>query len=144
MNVRHQRNRNVRQLCLNLCNRLGCLQIRHRTPDDVTACFGKPPNLRHCRRHVVCFRVGHRLNQNRISAADHPVPNVYYFCFIPIHTFLLIEFAFPLSDTQLPGIAWENTVLMYKNPRNIVVQYKDHQHHQRHKPDKMHQAFLVG
>ena len=85
VDVRHQRNMN---LLLDLSQRRGGFHGRHGHADNVAASLLQPLDLLHRGVHILGFGIAHGLNQDRVSPADDPVPNLNHFCIFPGHIYL--------------------------------------------------------
>ena len=64
----------------NLTNCLCRLHIRHCTANNLAASIFKTKNLFNSCINILCLCICHRLNQNRITAANHTVSYSYFFC----------------------------------------------------------------
>ena len=86
MDVCHKRDMD---LFFDLADRFCSLLGRNRTADDLAACLFQSVDLHYCRCHILCMCIRHGLDQHRISATDHSVTNMHYFCMITIHNYPL-------------------------------------------------------
>ena len=82
MNIRDDRNVD------GIFDRAKCFRSFHRRDrrsDDLTAGFLKLKDLRDRCGCILCPGIGHRLDRNRISTADHAGAYLYFFCMISVH-----------------------------------------------------------
>ena len=75
-------------LFLDLADRSRSLHRRDCHADDIASGFLEAVDLLHRCRDVLCLRVAHGLDQDRISPSDLSVPYLNYSCMISKHTFL--------------------------------------------------------
>ena len=81
MNIRHQWNM---YLAFNLRQGSSRLHCRHCHTDNIAARVLQRQNLLDGRLHILCFRITHRLDQNRIAAADLTFSNLHHFRLVPV------------------------------------------------------------
>ena len=87
--------------------------VRNGTADDLTSCTLQLQNLCHSRFHVLCLRICHGLNRNRMIASNDHITNSYFSCrFSLCHFFLL------LNDKKALLYLFFKT-----DPQNIPIHY---------------------
>ena len=97
MNVRDQRNMD---LFLDLGKRLRSLRGWNRTANDLTPRLLKRKDLLYRCLDILCLRICHRLNQNRIPSSDFSVSDLNHSCMISVH----YSTSFPAASPRIPCI----------------------------------------
>ena len=82
MNVRHDRDVDL-FLYLGECFRR--LHGRDSAADDLAAGIFELSDLGDSRLKILCLRVGHRLDSDRVSSSDDSVSDSNFFCMISVH-----------------------------------------------------------
>ena len=65
-----------------LADRFCSFPGRAGTADDLAAGFLQAQDLRHSCLHILCGSVGHRLDEDGISSADHTAADTDHFCMV--------------------------------------------------------------
>ena len=124
MNIRYQWDRN---LLFDLFQCTRSFLCRNCTSYNIASCCSQSLDLCHSCPHIFCFCICHGLDQDRISASDHPVADLYHFCMFSVHksdvpnvskadqnripslTYVRLDFTVPVFHISQNNIPDQNT-----------------------------------
>ena len=131
MNIRYQWDRN---LLFDLFQCTRSFLCRNCTSYNIASCCSQSLNLCHSCPHIFCFCICHGLDQDRISASDHPVADLYHFCMFSVHksdlpnvskadqnripslTYVRLDFTIPVFHISQNNIPDQNTSAHRSSP----------------------------
>ena len=128
MNIRYQWDRN---LLFDLFQCTRSFLCRNCTSYNIASCCSQSLDLCHSCPHIFCFCICHRLDQDRISASDHPAADLHRFCMFSVHKSDLPNVS-KADQNHIPSLTYvrlEFTAPFFRISQNSIPDQSMSAHH---------------
>ena len=124
-------NKWYRNLLFNLLQCPRSFLRRNCTSYNIASCRGQSLDLCHGSLHIFCFCICHRLDQDRISASDHPAADLHRFCMFSVHKSDLPNVS-KADQNHIPSLTYvrlEFTAPFFRISQNSIPDQSMSAHH---------------